>query len=75
MLGMLSAPNLAEVGFRALNLIRGTPTWGTFLAEHVAQGLFLERPLGSKVAPKSELLTTPLGPLINRNVFSQKYLL
>ena len=53
MLGMLSAPNLAEVGFRALNLLRGTPTWGTFLTELVAQGLFLERPWDPKWLQKT----------------------
>ena len=52
MLGVLSAPNPAEVGFRALNLLQGPPTWGTFLTENVAQGLFWERPLGSKMATK-----------------------
>ena len=84
MLWMLSAPNPAEVGFRALNPVRGTPTWGTFLTEHVAQGLFLERPLGSKVAPKNELLmlgrhlepqkTASWNGFRKNNNFDEKYM-
>ena len=53
LLGTLSAPKRGQMGSKALNAVRGTPTFGTFWAENVAPRSDYGSNLGAQMAPKT----------------------
>ena len=53
LLGTLSAPKRGQMGSKALNVVRGTPTFGTFWVENVAPRPHYGFDLGPQMAPKT----------------------
>ena len=61
LLGTLSAPKRGQMGSKALNAVRGTPTFGTFWAENVAPRPHYGSDLGSSMAPQNAFFESRLA--------------